>query len=50
MSPLSVVYPLITLLYAAPVLKERISPVQWLAVMLLIAGIVAVSMPAPPAA
>lgn len=48
-SPLSVVYPLITLLYAAPVLKERISLVQWVAVMLLLAGIVAVSMPAPPA-
>lgn len=48
-SPLAVVYPLITLLYAAPVLKERISLVQWVAVMLLMAGIVAVSMPAPPA-
>jgi transporter family protein len=45
-SPLSVVYPLITLLYAAPVLKERISLVQWVAVMLLLVGIVAVSMPA----
>jgi drug/metabolite transporter (DMT)-like permease len=45
-SPLSVVYPLITLAYAVPVLKERISLTQWLAVMLLIAGIVAVSIPA----
>lgn len=48
-SPLAVVYPLITLMYAAPVLKERISPLQWVAVLLLLAGIVAVSMPAPPA-
>ncbi|MDB5099519.1 MAG: integral rane protein [Cyanobacteria bacterium RYN_339] len=44
-APLSTVYPLVTLLYAAPVLKERISLTQWLAVMLLIAGIVVVSLP-----
>jgi transporter family protein len=44
-APLSTVYPLVTLLYAAPVLKERITLTQWLAVMLLIAGIVVVSLP-----
>lgn len=48
-SPLSVIYPLITLMYAVPVLKERISLTQWAAIMLLVAGIVAVSMPAPAA-
>lgn len=49
-SPLSVVYPAITLLYAAPVLKERISGLQWVAVALLLGGIVAVSIPAPAVA
>lgn len=48
-SPLSVIYPLVTLLYAVPVLMERISLTQWFAIMLLIAGIVAVSMSAPAA-
>jgi transporter family protein len=42
-APMSTVYPLVTLLYAVPVLRERMAPAQWVAVGLLLLGIVVVS-------
>jgi transporter family protein len=42
-APMSTIYPLVTLLYAIPVLKERMAPPQWGGVALLVAGIVTVS-------
>ncbi|MBU6427566.1 MAG: EamA family transporter [Cyanobacteria bacterium REEB65] len=42
-TPLSTIYPAVTLLYAVPVLKEKMTPAQWGALALLLAGIVIVS-------
>lgn len=43
-APMSTIYPLITLLYAIPILKEKMAPPQWGGVALLVAGIVTVSL------
>ena len=43
-TPLSTMYPVVTLMYAVPFMRERMALMQWLAVAILLAGIVAVSL------
>lgn len=43
-TPLSACYPIVTLAYAVPVLKERLSKTQWVAIGMLMVGVFLVSM------